>query len=310
MGLVIGGPARSDPIEFLFTHMNFYTFSGSGSSTAAFTEDGETIHNGNSMKTADSPTGKREAIVRSAIFLVGFFLLFFLTRIVVGMIAQRSSSGQWYGAAIMTILMTVWTRVYLRIDRQFDYRTRFSPGSIPRTILGLIFAALLCSISLVSLGLLVPGVGFVFKGIDIGQICASAALLLLLASYEEIAFRGYPLARMLPSFGIWPTLFLIAPLFALYHIAMGWALLQALLGTGIGSLLFGMAAIAGRRGLALPIGVHAGWNFTTWCLTSGNGPWRMTFPSYFISSGSDGRHDYVRNLYVVRHCPTLAVDKE
>jgi membrane protease YdiL (CAAX protease family) len=105
-------------------------------------------------------------------------------------------------------------------------------------------------------------------------------LFLALAAYEEIGFRGYPLARLLPSFGIWPTLLLIAPMFALYHLAMGWPLVQAAAGTGVGSLLFGMAAVAAKRGLAFPVGVHAGWNFTTWCLSSGSGPWKMTFPSY------------------------------
>ena len=233
------------------------------------------------MKPANSLNGKRDAIARSAFFWVGFFALFFSTRIVVGMAGKRGSLGQWCGAVMMTVLMIVWTRVCLRIDGQFQYPSlRFSRGSIPRTIIGLIFAALLCCISLVSLAWLVPGVRFGFKGTEIGQVLASVALFVLLASYEEIGFRGYPLARLLPSFGIWPTLLVIAPVFALYHIGMGWALVQALVGTGIGSLLFGMAAIAGKRGLALPIGVHAGWNFTTWCLTSGTGPWRMTFPSY------------------------------
>jgi membrane protease YdiL (CAAX protease family) len=233
------------------------------------------------MNTANSLSDKRVAIVRSAFFWAGFFAFFFLTRIGVGMTGERGGLDQWYGAAIMTVLMITWTRICLRLDGQFDYPSvRFSRGSLPRTLLGLIFAALLCSVSLVSLAWLVPGVGFGFKGADIGHALAYAVLLLLLASYEEIGFRGYPLARMLPSFGIWTTLFLIAPVFALYHVGMGWALVQALVGTGIGSLLFGMAAIAGKRGLALPIGVHTGWNFTTWCLTSGSGPWKMTFPSY------------------------------
>jgi len=233
------------------------------------------------MNTANSLSGKGEAIGRSAFFWVGFFACFFLTRIVLGMIVGRGSLGQWCGAAMMIVLMIVWTRICLRMDGQFEYSgMRFSRGSVPRTVLGLTFAALLCCISLVSLAWLVPGVGFSFKGIAIGQVLASGVLFLLLASYEEIGFRGYPLARLLPSFGVWPTLLVIALVFALYHLGMGWALVQALVGTGIGSLLFGMAAIAGKRGLALPIGVHAGWNFTTSCLTNGSGPWRMTFPSY------------------------------
>ncbi len=233
------------------------------------------------MSKANSVTGKREAVGRSVFFWVGFFAFFFLTRILVGMAGSKGSLGQWCGAISITVLMIVWTQACLRIDPQFTYSgTHFSRGSIPRTLLGLIFAMVLCCISLVSLAWLVPGLAFHFRGIEIGQVLSSAALYVLLASYEEIGFRGYPLARLLRSFGIWPTLLIIAPVFALYHVAMGWALVQALVGTGVGSLFFGMAAIAGKRGLALPIGVHTGWNFTTWCLTSGSGPWSMTFPAY------------------------------
>lgn len=71
-------------------------------------------------------------------------------------------------------------------------------------------------------------------------------------------------------------------MFVVYHLSMGWPLVQAAIGTGVGSLLFGMAAIC-KRGLAFPIGVHAAWNFTTWCLMSGNGPWKSTIPPRLVS---------------------------
>jgi membrane protease YdiL (CAAX protease family) len=100
----------------------------------------------------------------------------------------------------------------------------------------------------------------------------------VLAAYEEIAFRGYPMRRLLYAFGIWPTLLLVALVFAMYHVVLGWGLVPALIGTSAGSMLFGMAAIS-TRGLAFPIGVHAGWNFVTWCLGAGGvGIWKMSFP--------------------------------
>jgi membrane protease YdiL (CAAX protease family) len=219
-------------------------------------------------------------MARCAVFWAGFFVFLFFTKAIVGIVGKSGSSAQWYGAATMIALLLIWTRVCVRMDsRLVNPGTGLSKGSISRTLLGLAFAVQLCSISLVSLKWLVPGVEFDFKGSDIRSILTSAVLFLALSAYEEIGFRGYPLVRLLPSFGIWPTLLLIAPMFALYHVAMGWALAQAVVGTGVGSLLFGMAAIAARRGLAFPIGVHAGWNFTTWCLTSGIGPWKMAFPS-------------------------------
>src|SRR5205814_5127242 len=50
---------------------------------------------------------------------------------------------------------------------------------------------------------------------------------------------------------------------SLEHVAGGSTWLHAFFGAGVGSLLFGMAALA-TRGLALPIGLHAAWNFGDW----------------------------------------------
>jgi membrane protease YdiL (CAAX protease family) len=91
---------------------------------------------------------------------------------------------------------------------------------------------------------------------------AGLALLayLLLAAREELAFRGYPLRRLESSFGMWTAQFVVALGFALEHVAGGYTWTSALLGAAVGSLLFGMAALA-TRGLTVPIGLHAAWNF-------------------------------------------------
>jgi len=84
------------------------------------------------------------------------------------------------------------------------------------------------------------------------------------AAAEELAFRGYPLRRLMEAYGLWPAQAVVALAFILYHILIvGWPVLPAIVGTGLGSLLFGMAAVV-SRGLALPIGLHATWNFGMW----------------------------------------------
>lgn len=232
------------------------------------------------IDTLSPQSGKSRAMMRSGIFWAGFFVVFFLTRMIVGSIRMSQSIARWSGAAMLIFLLLIWTRVCQRLEHSsFNTGTAFSQGSLARMLLGLAFGIPLCSVSLIGVKWFVPDVAFVFTPLSITSVLASVLLFLLLAGYEEIGFRGYPLARLLPSFGIWPTLFLIAPMFVLYHVTMGWPLGQAAIGTGVGSLLFGMAAIAAKQGLAFPIGVHAGWNFATWCLNSGSGPWRMTFPS-------------------------------
>jgi len=82
---------------------------------------------------------------------------------------------------------------------------------------------------------------------------------------EELGFRGYPLRRLEKVFGLWIAQAIVAMTFIFYHVALGWPWANAILGTGAGSLLFGMAAIA-SRGLAIPIGLHAAWNFADWTI--------------------------------------------
>jgi membrane protease YdiL (CAAX protease family) len=86
-----------------------------------------------------------------------------------------------------------------------------------------------------------------------------------LAAMEEVAFRGYPLFRLRGAYGWWGAQLIVALAFAIYHMTQGWPLLAALLGTTAGSILFGAAALR-SGGLALPIGIHAAWNFGTWAL--------------------------------------------
>jgi membrane protease YdiL (CAAX protease family) len=101
-----------------------------------------------------------------------------------------------------------------------------------------------------------PDVGFIYVG---GAVTAY----MLMSSMEEIAFRGYGMRLLDRRYGLWVTQIVIAALFVIYHIAGGQDWLSALVGTGLGGLLFGMAAMA-SRGLALPTGLHAAWNFTDW----------------------------------------------
>jgi len=98
-----------------------------------------------------------------------------------------------------------------------------------------------------------PGLHFVSATIALGGFVA-------LACREELAFRGYPLRMLERSFGVAIAQVVVALSFALEHRLGGWPWNRALLGAGVGSLVFGMAALS-TRGLAVPIGMHAAWNF-------------------------------------------------
>jgi uncharacterized protein len=251
--------------------------------------DNQEIHFSDASRPVDwhSRAARRDAVLRSAVFWVGFFVCLFLMRILIGFLglsqpAAGDTRGQWCGGILMTVLTLALTRIFVRMETGpvVEPGTRLVTGSIPRAFLGLLCVIPLSALSILSLRWLIPGVRFVRAEISILSVVSAIGLYLVLAAYEEIGFRGYPMRRLLRSFGVWPTLLLIAPVFAFYHISLGWGLFPALIGTGAGSLLFGMAAVAARRGLAFPIGVHAGWNFTTWSLGVGNaGIFKMTFPA-------------------------------
>ncbi len=95
------------------------------------------------------------------------------------------------------------------------------------------------------------------------------AVLLFLARFlatsamEEIGFRGYALRKLLDAFGPWKAVFLSSIAFGLSHLSYGWDLETILLGVVPCGMLWGMSALA-TGGLAMPIGLHAAWNFAGW----------------------------------------------
>lgn len=109
---------------------------------------------------------------------------------------------------------------------------------------------------------------------DFGAVGGSFLAFVALACREELAFHGYPLRRLERSFGAVAAQLLVAIVFIAEHRMGGMTWQQAFWGPGVGSLLFGMASIA-TRGLAVPIGLHAGWNLGHWALglKGGRGLW-------------------------------------
>lgn len=80
-----------------------------------------------------------------------------------------------------------------------------------------------------------------------------------LALMEEIAFRAYPFLKLNRVFGLRITQFIVALVFAFYHIIQGWDIQIAFLGPAIWALVFGLAAIW-SNGIALPTGIHVALN--------------------------------------------------
>lgn len=110
--------------------------------------------------------------------------------------------------------------------------------------------------------------------------------LLPLAVFEELTFRGYPFQRALASLGARPAVLLFAVLFALIHLPNpglnGGTFALAVANLVLASVMLSLCYLR-TRSMALPIGVHLGWNWTQTCLgfpSSGNpshGVWMPIF---------------------------------
>jgi membrane protease YdiL (CAAX protease family) len=162
------------------------------------------------------------------------------------------------GTLVLTVVFVRWEGLTLEdVGGSVGRRSplRFAIGFL----LGLLLVALHTSI-----------VGFASdvrwvrsESVSFLDIATSLIIYFLLSCREELAFHGYPLRRLNSFFGLWVAQFIVAMVFAVEHVAGGATWTQAIFGAGVGSLLFGMAAIA-TRGLAVPIGLHAAWNFGDW----------------------------------------------
>jgi hypothetical protein len=179
--------------------------------------------------------------------------------------------------SITTVATVFVTGLFLRWDKLRLLDVGAAPGrqSMTRMLVGFALGLLLVGLQTCFVRLAghvhwvrTPSVGFAPVGM---------ALLayITLASREELAFRGYPLRRLDSSFGAWTAQFAVALVFAIEHVAGGSTWINAIPGAFVGSLLFGMAALA-MRGLAVPIGLHAAWNFGQWTLgeKETSGLWR------------------------------------
>ncbi|MFL5616824.1 MAG: type II CAAX prenyl endopeptidase Rce1 family protein [Gemmatimonadaceae bacterium] len=89
----------------------------------------------------------------------------------------------------------------------------------------------------------------------------SLVYLLVANGVEELVFRGYAFERMIAAIGHWPAQIVTAMIFAVYHVLHGWTWGTALVGTTLGSILFGLVFVRWRS-VPAALGVHAAGNWT------------------------------------------------
>jgi membrane protease YdiL (CAAX protease family) len=183
--------------------------------------------------------------------------------------------------AIASILTMALTLLFVRWERKeprdFGFTvTRRSPLLFG---LGLLTGMALIAAHMALTATLAPVHWVGVRHVDPSRVILVFASFLLLATREELAFRGYPLRKLASDLNPWAAQFIIATLFAVEHVIGGATWSNALLGAGMGSLVFGAAALA-TRGLAMPIGLHAAYNMADWARggKGSDGLWRPAVP--------------------------------
>lgn len=217
----------------------------------------------------------------SAIALARSLLFWLATMALLALAGPLAGDGS--RAALIVGTLTVpptfaLTVLFIRWDgkRLGDYCFRLTGGSWLRFAAGLLLGFVLIAAQ-TALMLILMGGGVHWTAASHTPAMGVAVLgYLLLASREELAFRGYPLRKLSSEFGPWPAQIVVAVMFVIEHRLGGSTWTNAVIGSGLGALVFGMAALA-TRGLAFPIGLHAAWNIGDWArgTKGGGGLWQL-----------------------------------
>ncbi|MCE9668377.1 CPBP family intramembrane metalloprotease [Myxococcus stipitatus] len=190
-----------------------------------------------------------------------------------------------YWALGVTLLVS-W--VCVRLERQplTSLGLRLDSTWLREVALGTVGGVML--IGLVALGVWLAGGFSLVRTWDdgAGVILRSAWLMLGVALFEELAFRGYVFQRLTRGVGSRWAQGLMAVVFCLAHPFGGEMATSmkvvAMLNTFLAGLMLGLCYVR-TRSLALPVGVHLGWNWWMNCLgfgVSGNaltGVWTPEF---------------------------------
>ncbi len=216
------------------------------------------------META-SPTGDlpRHATARALLFLVAYIAVLVLVGSFKGLVPIAWGPFVWGSAS--TVLLVTLTLVVLRSEkrRPADVGLAIEASSVGRLGAGIAIGVALYALNLLVVRLVAGPVGIdPAAGRSAGTFALLVATLFALSAMEEVGFRGYALRTLAASIGTWQAQVVVAFAFGLAHIAYGWSLSAVAFGVLPNALLFGVAAMV-SRGLALPIGVHAGVNLAS-----------------------------------------------
>lgn len=196
-------------------------------------------------------------LIRVCLYLAGNFAILFLVQMAGGL-----------GEMAVNVLLCVVVILFAKFILHLEQRTLASIGWFPQSSghwLQFICGTITGMLMLISIAFFNKWqTGFLWEstGLPWSTLILLFVTVLASAYAQELVFRGYPFELLLKKYGVWPAQLIMALFFGLMHIGympVG-EIIATMFTTGIGALLFGIAYIE-TKNLALPTGIHFGWNF-------------------------------------------------
>ena len=211
----------------------------------------------------------RHGSLRNGWWMLAFVVLFLASRpvykVVSGAMQRQGLEGAWLSPLpVVFVLLVTYACLRMRKERWaavgLKPDLRFATHALAGSVLGIVLIGLVTA-------LIVASGGASFRldpARSLGALAMDAWVFLWVALLEELLFRGFLFQRLVDGVGAWPALLAMALLFAGAH----WGnpgmesatMLWASVDTALGALLLGLAYLR-TRSLALPIGIHFGWNW-------------------------------------------------
>ncbi len=204
----------------------------------------------------------KKSILKATLFCIVFTLLlviFSFIKLLVSPTYERLAYG-----VIGTTVAFIATYLFLRNDKKSfrDIGLKFEQTTLKKFFTGVLFGIILMGAATL---FVISYSGFKVESnpnSSILHFLLSTSPFILLAFMEEVGFRGYPLVILKKYTGSRMAIIITSLLFALYHIANGWSISSAFMGTGVCAIIFGSSAIY-SNGIAMPTGIHYAFNLTT-----------------------------------------------
>lgn len=210
-----------------------------------------------------------EQRLRNGWWMLIFVALIAATRPVYGLLSrgltQVGADEAWREPLpFVLVLLVTWACLRLRKQSLSSVGFRIDRRWLQHLALGLALG--MGSLLLAALMIIATG-GVTFEadpGRSLGMLAYGLYLFAFVALLEETLFRGFLFQRLVDGAGVWFAQIALALLFALGHWdnpgMAGVTKLVASVELGLAAMMLGLAYLR-TRSLALPIGLHLGWNW-------------------------------------------------